>query len=202
MIRGLLDGFRRGRDETIEEWRRRPFPERRRAEAAQPWPEPEPEPEPESHWDEPEPGVHDAEPGDGGRGVTDDDLVIALAAREAMIAENRQLIGELGKSIEQLHARITELETAADARDAKCKEYERLIGDLADSVEPLQARITELEEAAEPFAAVLTLPGVEKGLRTRFHPDTHPKADETEKLALNEATKMINAVYAAIKRRA
>ena len=90
------------------------------------------------------------------------------------------------------------------SRDDEGKEYQRLIKDLADSVEQQQARIKELEEAepAEPFAAVLMLPGVEKGLRVRFHPDTHPKADETEKLALNEATKMINAVYAAIKRKA
>jgi hypothetical protein len=53
---------------------------------------------------------------------------------------------------------------------------------------------------AEPFAEVLCLPGVEKGLRNRFHPDKHPQADEAERRALTEATQKINAVYSAIKR--
>jgi hypothetical protein len=260
MIRGLIDGFRRGRDETIAEWQRQPFPQRRRpepeqrrAEPEQPWPELKREP----HWDEPDPRVHDAEPSNGG--PTDDDLVIALAAREAMIAENRQLIAgleaelrardeereetrrlanrladrfdetqafikemetelaardatiaenrqliaEMAKNIEQQQAHITELETALASREAEGKEYPRLIKDLADRIEQQQARIKELEEAepAEPFSAVLMLPGVEKGLRKRFHPDMHPNADETEKLALTETTKLINAVYDVIKQR-
>jgi hypothetical protein len=237
VIRGLIDGFRRGRDETIQEWQRRPFPqrqrpepERRRPEPEQPWPEPKHEP----HWDAPDPRVHDAEPSNGG--PTDDDLVIALAAREAMIAENRQLIAgleaelrardkereetrrladQLADRFDETQALIKEMETelrarlderkqlveALAARDAEIDEGRRLLKDLADSVEPMQAHIKELVEAAAPFMAVMTLPGVEKGLRKRFHPDMHPDADETEKLALTETTKLINAVYDVIKQR-
>jgi hypothetical protein len=92
-------------------------------------------------------------------------------------------------------ARIEELE-------AECTEYKQLLGELADNVEQQQARIAVLEATVEPFSTVLGLPGVETWLRKRFHPDQYPDASAEQQHSLTEATKHINAVYAAIRQSA
>jgi len=85
--------------------------------------------------------------------------------------------------------RVAELQAALDLRSA--------------AMAAMMAHITELENApaSEAFEAVLRLPGVEKWLRDRFHPDKHPKADEAERRLLNEATQKVNAAYAELKRK-
>jgi len=94
-------------------------------------------------------------------------------------------------------ARIAELEAELQQRSAEMAE-------LADYAEQMKARIAELESApagAESSAAVLRLPGVEKWLRDKFHPDKHPGADDAERRSYNEATQKINAAYSDIKRK-
>ena len=91
--------------------------------------------------------------------------------------------------------RIEELE-------GECAEYKQLLGELADNVEQQQARIAELEATVEPFSTVLRMPGVESWLRKRFHPDQYPDASAEQQHSLTEATKHINAVFAAIRQNA
>ena len=94
-------------------------------------------------------------------------------------------------------ARVAELE-------AELQQCASELAELANYAEQMQARIAELESApqgGETFAAVLRLPGVEKWLRDKFHPDKHPKADDAERRALNEATQKVNAAYSELKRK-
>jgi hypothetical protein len=200
MIRNFMEGFRRGREAKLAEYVRNPWPYE--APAAD-----EAEHEP-------------AGSGDPHRSRVDE-LESELHARDAELVEKRRLLVDLANFAEQLKARVEELEARPDAAphqarieelegalrayEAELKEKRRLLADLANLAEQLK---TELEArpddaAAELCADVLRLPGVEKTLRNKFHPDLHPKDrnDEAKWRGWNEATQKINAAYDAIRRK-
>jgi hypothetical protein len=104
-------------------------------------------------------------------------------------------------------ARVVELEAALKESHATLAELADLAEQMKTEGEQLRARIAELEaagvaaEVGNLATEVLSLPGAETLLRNKYHPDKHPKADETERRAFNEATQKINAAYAELKRR-
>jgi hypothetical protein len=74
---------------------------------------------------------------------------------------------------------------------------------LADQLEA-RNRELEAELAASPaalFAEVLRLSGVRQWLASRFHPDKHRDANETEREWLTAATQKVNAAYAALEKK-
>lgn len=143
------------------------------------------------------------------------ELEDTLRAQEAELKEKRRLLANLTNFAEQLkaeleampdtaplQARIAELEDTLRARDAELAEKRRLLIELATLAEQLKAQLAAMpEDAAKLCADVLRLPGVEKILRSKFHPDMHPKDrdDAAKWQAWNEATQKINAAYDAIK---
>jgi hypothetical protein len=78
------------------------------------------------------------------------------------------------------------------------------LAEITALAEQLQARVDELEAGGAEvtvLAGVLRLPGVKTWLLSRFHPDKHTDANETERKALTDASQMINAAYEFVERR-
>jgi hypothetical protein len=85
------------------------------------------------------------------------------------------------------------------------EDQDNALAELTDLAEQLQARVDELEaerdaSPAELFASVLRLPGVKTWLLSRFHPDKHPDANETERRVLTDTLQKINAAYEILER--
>ena len=95
------------------------------------------------------------------------------------------------------------VDDAGEDWPARAAELQAALDERGSVMAAMMAHINELESApaSEVLEAVLRLPGVEKWLRDRFHPDKHPKADDAERRLLNEATQKVNAAYAELKRK-
>jgi hypothetical protein len=94
--------------------------------------------------------------------------------------------------------------------DGASDDDRKTVAEVAELAEKLQARVDELEaESAQidelraqikVFTGVLKLPGVKTWVRSRFHPDSHPGANEEERRAFKESAQIINAAYEFVER--
>jgi len=188
---------------------------------SEPRPEPWASPPDQPGDDAPEPVAAPAPPSADAPPAPDQALITELRARIAELeAERRGLVNEretdgqlitaLRAEVEQYAARVAELEAERGGLIEERETDGQLIAALRAEVEQQAARVAELEAAAdapagdELFAAVMRLPGLERLLLDKYHPDKHPKDrdDDVKWRMWNEATRTINAAFEALKRRA